>query len=162
MARGRPEHPAGVHGGTAALLAVARPLRRGRARAEHRWSLLAASRTQGAQEHAKQGKRGRVSARRSTPTRSGELRRAIAVTDSFHLGRACAGAYRGEGEHGGGLGAENGPLTRPAASDRASADNGATRAAAAAVLVSGGEEGVGRGQNRGGLGAPGGVSTGLS
>jgi len=33
-----------------------------------------------------------------------------------HLGRACAGAYRGEDECGGGLGAENGSLARPATS----------------------------------------------
>jgi len=38
------------------------------------------------------------------------------LAEGFHLGRACAGAYRGEGEHDGGLGTENGPLTRPAAS----------------------------------------------
>ena len=42
-----------------------------------------------------------------------------------HLGRACAGAYRGKYEHGGGLGVEKGPLTRPAASGGALADNGA-------------------------------------
>ena len=79
MAGERPEHPCCVHGGTAALLAVARPLRPGRAPAQHRRSSLRSSRTQRAQELAKKGKEGRVSARRSTPTRSGELRRAIAV-----------------------------------------------------------------------------------
>jgi len=39
--------------------------------------------------------------------------------DGFHLGRACAGAYRGEGEHTDGLGTENGSLMRLAASDGA-------------------------------------------
>jgi len=46
-------------------------------------------------------------------------------TDGFHLGRACAEAYRGEGEHGGGFGAENVPRKWPAASGGASASNGA-------------------------------------
>ena len=46
--------------------------------------------------------------------------------DGFHLGRACVEAYRGEGEHGGGFGAENGPRKRSAASGGASASNGAT------------------------------------
>ena len=41
-----------------------------------------------------------------------------------HLGRACAGAYRGEDEHDGGLGAEKGPLTWPVASGGALAGNG--------------------------------------
>jgi len=34
----------------------------------------------------------------------GTLARDCGLTDGFHLGRACVGAYRGEGEHGGGLG----------------------------------------------------------
>ena len=70
---------AGVHGGTAALLVVAMPLQRGRALARHHQSSLRSSQTQRAQEQAKKGEEGRVSARRSTPTRSGELLRAIAV-----------------------------------------------------------------------------------
>jgi len=57
----------------------------------------------------------------------------------FHLGRACAGAYRGEDEHGGGLGAEKGPLTRPAASGGALASNGAAVVAAVAAALASGE-----------------------
>jgi len=65
-------------------------------------------------------------------------------TEGFHLGRARAGAYRGEGERDGGLGAENKLLTRPAASGGASAGNGAAAvAAAAAALASGEGEGAG-------------------
>jgi len=81
--------------------------------------------------------------------------------EGFHLGRARAGAYRGEGEHGGGLGEENGPLTRPAASGGASAGNGATAvAAAAAALASGEGEGAGGTEWR--LVARGAVPTGVS
>jgi len=66
--------------------------------------------------------------------------------EGFHPGRARAGAYRGEGEHNGGLGAENGPLAHPAASGGASAGNGAAAVtAAAAALVSGEGEGAGEG-----------------
>ena len=43
-------------------------------------------------------------------------------------------------------------MTRSVASGGASADNGAVAAAATAALASGEEEGVGRGQNGGGLG----------
>jgi len=46
--------PAGVHGGTAALLPVARPLRRSRAPAQRRRSLLKSPRTQRAQEQLRQ------------------------------------------------------------------------------------------------------------
>jgi len=71
--------PASVHGCTVVLLAVDRPLRRSRAPAQRRRSLLKSSQTQRAQEQAKQGKERKVSARRSTLTRLGELQRAIAV-----------------------------------------------------------------------------------
>ena len=72
---------------------------------------------------------------------SDEVRRTSAgdcgLAEGFYLGRVRAGAYRGEGEHAGGLGAENRPLTWPAASGGASAGNGtATLATAGAALAS--------------------------
>ena len=82
--------------------------------------------------------------------------------EGFHLGRARAGAYRGEGEHNGGLGTENGPLARPAASGGASAGNGAAAVtAAAAALASGEGEGAGE-WTEWCLGARGAVPTGVS
>jgi len=61
---------AGVHGGTTALLAVATPLRRGRAPAKPQRSLLKTPQTRCARKQAKRGETGQVLARRGTPTRS--------------------------------------------------------------------------------------------
>ena len=54
-------------------------------------------------------------------------------TTASHLGRAYAGAYRGDGECAAVLGVEVGALVRSAASGGASSGNGAGRAAAAAA-----------------------------
>jgi len=76
----------------------------------------------------------------------------------FHLGRACAGAYRGEDELGGGLGAEKGLLTRPAVSGGALAGNGAAVELLLPLLCERAEKKKresGRGQNGGsGRGVP--------
>ena len=55
-------------------------------------------------------------------------------TTASHLGRAYAGAYRGDGECAGVLGVEVGALVRSAASGGASSGNGAGGAAAAAAV----------------------------
>jgi len=52
-------------------------------------------------------------------------------TNASHLGRAYAGAYRGDGECAGDLGVEVGALVRPAASGGAFSGNGVGGAAAA-------------------------------
>ena len=71
-------------------------------------------------------------------------------------------AYRGEDEHDGGLGAEKGPLTRPATSGGALAGNGATVVTAAAAALVSGEEEREREGTEWRLGARGAVPTGVS
>ena len=55
-----------------------------------------------------------------------------------HLGRACAGAYRGEDECSGGFGAEVGSLVWPAATGGARPAMASRRSTAAAALANGG------------------------
>ena len=69
------------------------------------------------------------------------------LTDDSHIGRACAGAYCGEGEHGGGLGAENGSLARPAASGGARPATAPRRSLLLLWSRAGEGEGAGRGHN---------------
>jgi len=97
--------------------------------------------------------------------RSDEVKRTPAkdcgLAEGFHLGSACRGLPWRRQTRRPCLGAENGPLTRPAASSGASAGNGAAAVgAAAAALASGEGEGAGGTEWR--LGARGAVPTGLS
>ena len=78
-----------------------------------------------------------------------------------HLGRARAGAYRGEDERGGGLGAENGLLAWPAASGGARSTM-APRGRCCCCARERGRRGSGEGTEWGCLGAQGGVPTGIS
>ena len=97
--------------------------------------------------------------------RSDEVKRTPAkdcgLAEGFHLGSACRGLPWRRQTRRPCLGAENGPLTRPAASSGASAGNGAAAVgAAAAALASGEGEGAGGTEWR--LGARGAVPTGVS
>jgi len=99
--------PTSVHGGTVALLAVAWPLRCGRARTNdppvlpHLTTDLA---------HQRTSEKRQDTARSVAAEHSGEVG-ATPANDSWctaasHLGRVHAGAYRGDGECAGALGVE--------------------------------------------------------
>ena len=79
-----------------------------------------------------------------------------------HLGRACAGAYRGEDECSGGFAAENGPLAWPAASGGARRAMAPRRPLLLLLRSRTGEEREQGGDRMGVLGARGGVPTGIS
>jgi len=116
--------PAGVHGGTAVLLAMARPLGQSARVAPSELAQIVTNPTRSRTGETRQGREGF-----GTAEHSDEVGRTLVsycgCVEGYHLGRACIEAYRGDGEHSGGIGAENGPLKRPAASGGASASNGA-------------------------------------
>jgi len=152
--------PTSVHGGTVALLAVARPLRCGTARKSsselpHRATDLTRKRASETRQDIARSVVAKLSVEVGA-TLANDSRR----TAASHLGRAYAGAYRGDGECAGVLGVEFGALVRRAAGGGAFSGNGTRQncCAAAARTEEGGRR---RGRRNGGsgLGTRGGVPT---